>query len=76
LQRATFHRSALVRLLSEQHPQIPEPKYDFGERLGRWLDLSDAMTLFSVLNTEAGERAPIAPAESDLPEQLRACAAR
>ena len=71
MQRATFHRSALVRLLSEQHPQIPEPKYDFGERLGRWLDLSDAMTLFSVLGTEAGERAPVPRAESDLPAQLQ-----
>lgn len=71
MQRATFHRSALVRLLSEQHPQIPEPKYDFGERLGRWLDLSDAMTLYSVLGNEAGERAPLPRAESDLPAQLQ-----
>ena len=70
MQRATFHRSALVRLLSAQHPQIPEPKYDFGERLGRWLDLSDAMTLYSVLGNEAGERAPLPRAESDLPAQL------
>ena len=71
MQRATFHRSALVRLLSAQHPQIPEPKYDFGERLGRWLDLSDAMTLYSVLGNEAGERAPLPRAESDLPAQLQ-----
>ena len=71
MQRSTFHRSALVRLLSEQHPQIPEPKYDFGERLGRWLDLSDAMTLYSVLGNEAGERAPLPRAESDLPAQLQ-----
>lgn len=70
MQRATFHRSALVRLLSEQHPQTPEPKYDFGERLGRWLDLSDAMTLYSVLGSEAGERAPLPRAESDLPAEL------
>ena len=70
MQRATFHRSALVRLLSAQHPQIPEPKYDFGERLGRWLELSDAMTLYSVLGNEAGERAPLPRAESDLPAQL------
>ena len=70
MQRATFHRSALVRLLSAQHPQIPEPKYDFGERLGRWLDLSDAMTLFSVLGNEAGERTPARSSNSDLPDQL------
>jgi len=74
LQRATFHRSALLRLLSEQHPQVPEPKYDFGERLGRWLDLADAMTLFSVLGSGAGERTPLPRAEStesDLPARLQ-----
>ncbi len=74
MQRATFHRSALVRLLSAQHPQIPEPKYDFGERLGRWLELSDAMTLYSVLGNEAGARAPLPRAESvenDIPAQLQ-----
>ena len=68
MQRATFHRSALVRLLSETHPQLPDPKYDFGERLGRWLDLSDAMTLFSVLGSEAGDGAH--RADNELPEQL------
>lgn len=71
MQRATFHRSTLVRLLSAQHPQIPEPKYDFGERLGRWLDLADAMTLFSVLGSGAGERTPLPRAESGLPAQLQ-----
>ena len=74
MQRATFHRSALLRLLSEQHPQVPEPKYDFGERLGRWLDLADAMTLFSVLGSGAGERTPLPRAEStdsDLPARLQ-----
>ena len=75
MQRATFHRSALVRLLSETHPQLPDPKYDFGERLGRWLDLSDAMTLFSVLGTEVGEHAPVLspprPSDNDLPDQLQ-----
>ena len=71
MQRATFHRSALLRLLSEQRPQVPEPKYDFGERLGRWLDLADAMTLFSVLGSGAGERTSLPRAESDLPAQLQ-----
>jgi len=71
LQRATFHRSTLVRILSDTHPEIPDPKYDFGERLGRWLGMSDAMTLFSVLNAEAGRGTPEHPAEDDLPDQLR-----
>jgi hypothetical protein len=70
LQRATFNRSALVRVLSDTLPEVPEPKYDFGERLGQWLDFSDALTLFSVLNTEAGSGTPIASANADLPAQL------
>ncbi|NTV71778.1 MAG: DUF3348 domain-containing protein [Azonexaceae bacterium] len=70
LQRATFNRSALVRVLSDTLPEVPDPKYDFGERLGQWLDFSDALTLFSVLNTEAGSGTPIASATSDLPAQL------
>ncbi|MFZ2973561.1 MAG: DUF3348 domain-containing protein [Ferribacterium limneticum] len=70
LQRATFNRSALVRVLSDTLPEVPDPKYDFGERLGQWLDFSDALTLFSVLNTEAGSGTPIALANSDLPAQL------
>lgn len=70
LQRATFNRSALVRVLSDTLPEVPDPKYDFGERLGQWLDFSDALTLFSVLNTEAGSGTPIASANGDLPAQL------
>jgi len=70
MQRATFNRSALVRVLSETLPDVPDPKYDFGERLGQWLDFSDALTLFSVLNTEAGSGTPIDSANSDLPAQL------
>lgn len=70
LQRATFNRSALVRILSDHHPEATDPKYDFGERLGQWLDLADALTLYSVLNTEAGSGTPVPPAGGDLPAQL------
>lgn len=70
LQRATFNRSALVRVLSDTLPEVPDPKYDFGERLGQWLDFSDALTLFSVLNTEAGSGTSITSANSDLQAQL------
>lgn len=70
LQRATFNRAALVRVLSDTLPDAPDPKYDFGERLGQWLDFSDALTLFSVLNTEAGNGASIPQGNSDLPAQL------
>ena len=71
MQRATFNRSVLVRLLSGTHPQLPDPNYDFGERLGRWLDLSDAMTLYAVLGTEARARTSASRTESDLPVQLQ-----
>jgi len=70
MQRATFNRSALVRVLSEVIPDVPDPKYDFGERLGQWLDFSDALTLFSVLNSEAGSDTSIRSANGDLPAQL------
>ena len=70
LQRATFNRSALVRVLSATLPEATDPQYDFGERLGQWLDFSDALTLFSVLNNEAGSGAPIPTGNSDLPAQL------
>jgi len=70
-QRATFNRSALVRVLSDTLPELPEPKYDFGERLGQWLDFSDALTLLSVLNAEAGCGASVRQDESDLPAQLQ-----
>jgi hypothetical protein len=69
-QRATFNRSALVRVLSDTLPEVPDPKYDFGERLGQWLDFSDALALFSVLNTEAGSGTSIVSGNSDLPAQL------
>jgi hypothetical protein len=68
--RATFNRSALVRVLSDTLPEVSDPKYDFGERLGQWLDFSDALTLFSVLNTEAGSGTPVSVGNSDLTAQL------
>lgn len=70
LQRATFNRSALVRLLSEVSPETSDPKYDFGERLGQWLDFSDALTLSSVLNSSTGATSAAQTTASPLPEQL------
>lgn len=60
LRRATFNRSALVRILSEVTPETVAPPYDFGERLGQWLDFSDALALFSVLN-RSNEPSSLAP---------------
>ena len=72
LQRATFNRSALVRLLSEVAPETSDPKYDFGERLGQWLDFSDALTLSSVLTSSTGAlpAAQQTPATAGMAEQL------
>lgn len=58
LQRATFNRAGLVRILSETVPHANALQYDFGERLGQWLDFTDALALFSVLNASTGSAAP------------------
>lgn len=70
LQHATFNRSALVRVLSDTVPEIAAPKYDFGERLGQWLDISDALTLYSLLHAGAGNGTAGVAADDDLPGQL------
>ena len=54
LQRTTFNRSGLVRILSETIPDAIDPKYDLGERLGQWLEFADALALYSALNSGAG----------------------
>ncbi len=71
LRRTLFRRSELVRILSETHPDIQGPKYDLGEQLGQWLELPDAMTLFSVLSAEDGRpNSSAQQANSDLPAEL------
>lgn len=73
LQRTTFNRSGLVRILSETIPEAIDPHYDFGERLGQWLDFTDALDLFSVLNSRPGKDAAVHEkrlATGPLPEQL------
>ena len=71
LRRTLFRRSELVRILSETHPEIVDPKCDLGAQLGQWLELSDAMTLCSVLNAEDGGTTSSAPVSSnDLPADL------
>lgn len=71
LQRTTFNRSGLVRILSETLPEAIDPHYDFGERLGQWLDFTDALNLFSVLNSRHGAGAAVHEKRpGNLPEQL------
>lgn len=62
LNRATFNRTNLVRILSEITPEAVDPKHDFGERLGQWLDFSDALVLFSALGAVAARPAAAAGA--------------
>lgn len=54
LLRTSFNRSGLVRILSETAPEAIDPQYDFGEYLGQWLDFTDALALFPVLNSGTG----------------------
>lgn len=72
LQRATFNRADLVRILSETVSNPIDFKYDFGERLGQWLDFADALALSAVLNGESAATAdaPAHPAAPELQAQL------
>lgn len=72
LQRATFNRADLVRILSETVSNPIDFKYDFGERLGQWLDFTDALALSAVLNGESAATAdaPAHPAAPELQAQL------
>ena len=54
LQRTTFNRSGLVRILSETIPDTIDPQYDLGQRLGQWLEFADALALYSALNSGTG----------------------
>lgn len=74
LTRTTFNRSDLVRILAEIASEATDPPYDFGERLGQWLDMMDSLALFSALNggTGATSLASSAPGTAGqcLPDQL------
>jgi hypothetical protein len=76
LTRTTFNRSDLVRILSEVAPDPGVPKYDLGERLGQWLDVMDALALFSALNSGTGATS-VVPVEPDsAAKRLRAQSSR
>lgn len=62
--RTTLNRAALVRILSETVPEPIAPSYDLGERLGQWLDVTNALALYSALNHSTG-RSTATPANSD-----------
>ena len=69
LQRTTFNRTSLVRILSEITPEAIDPKYDFGERLGQWLDFSDALVLFSALGADVARSTQAQGAPINSPQE-------
>ncbi|BAL26968.1 DUF3348 domain-containing protein [Azoarcus sp. KH32C] len=66
LPRSHFNSSRLVRALTDLSvADVPESKQSFAERLGQWLDFTDALSLYSALNAGAGDLEPssaVAPA--------------
>jgi hypothetical protein len=61
LPRTNFNSSRLLRLLGELaliEPQ--EAEQDLAERLGQWLDFTDAIALFAAHNESAGSSTPSA----------------
>lgn len=55
LPRTSFNSSRLVRLLADfSVTEVAEAKQSFADRLGQWLDFTDAMALYSALNENAG----------------------
>jgi len=54
----SFNRSRLIRVLADlEATGVADSKQPFAERLGGWLDFTDAMALFSVLNGSPAEGA-------------------
>src|SRR5690606_39826039 len=47
-----------------------DPKQTFAERLGEWLDLKDALALYSALNSAAGNSPPGATPAAALRKRL------
>ncbi|HJV24062.1 MAG TPA: DUF3348 domain-containing protein [Aromatoleum sp.] len=65
LPRSHFNSSKLVRVLTElTDADVPESKQSFAERLGQWLDFTDALTLYSALNAGAAGDAESSAAPS------------
>ncbi|MBI2276678.1 MAG: DUF3348 domain-containing protein [Dechloromonas sp.] len=56
--RTSFNSSRLVRLLADfSVTEVAEAKQPFAERLGLWLDFTDAMALYSALHENVGNGA-------------------
>ena len=69
--RTRFNSAGLVRILAELAvADVADSKQTFAERLGEWLDLKDALALYSALNSAAGNSPPGAPPAAALRTRL------
>jgi len=63
LPRTNFNSSRLIRFLSDLDlASVGEARQSFAERLGQWLDVNNAITLYSALNARAAAAGLAAPA--------------
>lgn len=63
LPRTRLNSSGLVRLLTElAAADVPGSKQSFADRLGQWLDFTDALSLYSALNAGAAGDAGLSSA--------------
>ncbi|MBL8473972.1 MAG: DUF3348 domain-containing protein [Rhodocyclaceae bacterium] len=61
--RPNFNSSKLLRFLADLSiADASEPKQSFAERLGEWVDFTDAITLLAALGPRAGGAGGFAPA--------------
>ena len=69
--RTRFNSAGLVRILAELAvADVADSKQTFAERLGEWLDLKDALALYSALNSAAGNSPPRVPPAAALRTRL------
>ena len=63
--RTSFHSSGFIRILAELSvADVADSRQSFADRLGQWLDFTDAISLFSVINDRA---ASVPDAQSGAP---------
>lgn len=65
LTRTNFHHSRLIRVLADLAMlDAAESATAFAEKLGQWLDLNDAITLYAVHNASAS-KPPVSPSRAE-----------
>lgn len=78
--RTRFNSAELVRLLAELAvAEVADPKQDFAARLGEWLDLKDALAVYSALHSvppaQASQSMPAATLSAEVARTRAALAA-